>query len=245
MPEDPSAFETKVDDPRMALSIGPLSSKRDGLPLRCVGKWAYDKIFHLYQYFGIFTNDMKSKWSGLNYVEICSGPGRCVFKETAEEVDGTALAILQHNAFDMVGAALFMDNDQNTVDILRKRIDLLELGGKARAEVSDYTDTSGLRALLRSLPAGCLNLVLVDPTDCGIPLAAIRVIRDTLRRADLIITVADKMDAGRNLARAITGPGFAAARDKYSAFLDDNSFFEHPDHLSWRQPDTEQSRRAS
>jgi hypothetical protein len=43
------------------------------------------KIFHLIQYFGIFTIGMKSKWQGnINYIEICSGPGRCVNRENGE-----------------------------------------------------------------------------------------------------------------------------------------------------------------
>ena len=36
----------------------------DGLPIRCVGDWAVEKIFMLVQYFGIFSNGMKNKWAG-------------------------------------------------------------------------------------------------------------------------------------------------------------------------------------
>ncbi len=39
------------------------------LPVRCVGIWAYDKNFRLAQYFGIFSQGMRNKWSGLNYPE--------------------------------------------------------------------------------------------------------------------------------------------------------------------------------
>ena len=51
-------------------------SERDGLPVRCVGEWAYDKMYRLVQHFGTFAGGMSKKWVGLNYVEICSGPGR-------------------------------------------------------------------------------------------------------------------------------------------------------------------------
>ncbi len=64
----------------------------DGLPVRCVGSWAFEKSYRLTQYFGIFCLGMHNKWPALNYVEICSGPGRCVFREDGQEVDGTALA---------------------------------------------------------------------------------------------------------------------------------------------------------
>ncbi len=41
----------------------------------------------LAQYFGVFAGGMWKRWAGLNYIEICSGPGRCVSRETGEEVD--------------------------------------------------------------------------------------------------------------------------------------------------------------
>jgi len=63
----------------------------DGLPLRCVGEWAYDKINLLLKYFGAFTVAMKGKWAGgINYIEICSGPGRCIDRSRGREFDGTS-----------------------------------------------------------------------------------------------------------------------------------------------------------
>ena len=45
----------------------------DQLPVRCVGEWAMQKIFHLVQYFGIFSSGMKNSWGGnINYIEsVC------------------------------------------------------------------------------------------------------------------------------------------------------------------------------
>jgi len=62
-----------------------LVSVADGLPIRCVGEWGYEKIYRLVQYFNIFTKGMKNKWAGrLNYIEICSGPGRNIFRKNGE-----------------------------------------------------------------------------------------------------------------------------------------------------------------
>ena len=47
-------------------------SNLDSLSVRCVGDWAEEKIYLLYQYFGIFTKGMKNKWTEINYIEICS-----------------------------------------------------------------------------------------------------------------------------------------------------------------------------
>ena len=52
----------------------------DSLPVRCVGSWAKDKIYFLTRYFEIFAGGMKNKFD-LNYIEICSGPGRCICRE--------------------------------------------------------------------------------------------------------------------------------------------------------------------
>ena len=61
-----------------------VKSNLDSLSVRCVGDWAEEKIYLLYQYFGIFTKGMKNKWTEINYIEICSGPGRCINRGTRQ-----------------------------------------------------------------------------------------------------------------------------------------------------------------
>ena len=36
-------------------------SEFDNLPVRCVGSWAYEKIYRLCQYFGFFSSSMYQK----------------------------------------------------------------------------------------------------------------------------------------------------------------------------------------
>lgn len=203
-------------------------SELDGLRIRCVGSWAYQKVFHLYQYFGIFAGGMKNKW-GLNYVEICSGPGRCVFKETGEEVDGSALAIVGHEYFQHVAEAIFVDNDPQAVEILNHRLAKANVSDHARAVVGDYTDVDGLVELLQSLPSGNLNLVFVDPTDCSVPFAALEAIISHLKYVDFIINVPVHMDVGRNLSRATLDSGYQKSREKYARAIGDASFFSRDD----------------
>ena len=90
------------------------NSVLDSLPVRGVGPWAYDKIYRLVQYFGIFANGMKNQCKGLNYVEICSGPGL--------EIDGTALSIITHPVFPELRKALFVDASVQVVEALTARI---------------------------------------------------------------------------------------------------------------------------
>ena len=95
----------------------------DGLPVRCVGKWASQKIYYLLQYFQIFTEAMKDKWAGnIRYIEVCSGPGRCCTRDKHEQ-DGTALAVLKHPLFRYHKHALFFDFSENVITTLSRRID--------------------------------------------------------------------------------------------------------------------------
>ena len=88
----------------------------DGYPVRCVGKWASEKIYYLLQYFQIFTQGMKNRWDGnIRYIEVCSGPGRCCTRDR-NELDGTALAVLKHPLFVHHKQALFFDFSENVVD---------------------------------------------------------------------------------------------------------------------------------
>jgi hypothetical protein len=82
----------------------------DSGPVRCVGDWAYEKIHWLTRYFDIFSTGMRDHWEGLNYIEICSGPGRCILRESGEEVDGTALSIINSSSFAIISKGLFIDN---------------------------------------------------------------------------------------------------------------------------------------
>lgn len=205
----------------------------DGLPIRCVGSWAYKKVFRLAMYFGIFAQGMHKKWSGLNYIEICSGPGRCIYRDSKNETDGTALAIVNHPKFQLLSSATFIDYKKEIVDLLNRRILSTGKESRAKAVVGSYQDQDSIRSILRTIPTGCLNLVLVDPTDCSIPLETIRVIKNELKVADLIINVATYTDAGRNLRRVILNPEtFPNAKQKYGDFLGDHDFLRSESMLS-------------
>ena len=92
----------------------------DDLPIRPVGEWAYEKIYRLVQYFGIFAGGMKKRWPSLNYVEIGCGPGRCVLRENCLEIDGTALAIIRNPNFFSLQKAIFIDASPRVAEILNR-----------------------------------------------------------------------------------------------------------------------------
>ena len=207
-----------------------IKSTLDGLPLRCVGEWAYDKIYRLVQYFGIFASGMKNAWTGLNYVEICSGPGRCLIREDRTEMDGTALAIIRHKQFPVLQNAVFIDASPRVVDVLNQRIKNLGASRIARAAVGDYQQPDSICRILNGLPDGCLNLVFIDPTECDVPFSTLSRIVDHLDNADLLINFALGTDVTRNIIPAILSPTtHAAVREKYGGFLGSPDFCSRPD----------------
>lgn len=202
------------------------SSLEDSLPVRCVGEWSQKKIYFIAQYLGIFATGMHKKWK-LNYVEICSGPGKCIDRESGYEFDGTALSVLKHDSFKFLENAFFFDYDQNVVSILNQRIQGLQISN-AKAFVGDYLNANTICDVLRSqLTSESLNLVVIDPTDCSVPFSCIESLKATMRNMDIIINVATGTDFNRNVNNILSDPiKYADVKEKYEAFLHKRGFFD-------------------
>lgn len=202
----------------------------DGLPVRCVGKWASQKIYYLLQYFQIFTEAMKDKWAGnIRYIEVCSGPGRCCTRDKHEQ-DGTALAVLKHPLFRHHKHALFFDFSENVITTLSRRIDALGLSQRAHAILGDFNKPDTITSAMRYYGAGCLTLCLIDPTECNLPFETVRQIYEASgRKCDFIISFFEQNDFNRNGCDAVTNPSFIRARKKYSEFLGDYNFVRRSD----------------
>lgn len=205
----------------------------DGLPIRCVGEWGIQKIFHLVQYFGIFAQGMKNSWKqGLNYFEICSGPGRSISRNNGSEFDGTALSILKHKSFPILQKALFFDNNEVVVDTLNKRISSLNYAN-ATAFLGDYNYPDAICDILNEhISEGSLNLAFIDPTDCSVPFTLIRRIKQVVPNLDLIINLASGTDYNRNVVNALLNEdSYGQTVSKYSIFLGDGEFFSNPSNV--------------
>ncbi len=201
----------------------------DELPIRCVGEWAYDKIYRLVQYFGIFAGGMKKQWAALNYIEIGSGPGRCVVREDCTELDGTALAIIRNPRFSSIQKAILVDASPRVAKILDQRIGALGAAPVAKAVVGDYENASMICKVLDDLTPHSLNFVFIDPTECDVPFATIERIVDQLQNVDLLISVALGTDVNRNIVPAILSSTHLRAREKYERFLGAPGFCTQPE----------------
>ena len=211
-----------------------LNSKLDGLPLRCVGGWSKQKIFYLLKYFEIFAKAMHLKWDGnINYVEICSGTGRCIDRDSKLEFDGSSLAMLNKQEFQLLSNAIFVDFDNEVIGILKRRFKNLN-AGKYHVLHGDYTNSKPLVESLKSLidvKTG-LTLFFIDPTDCGLPFSLITRIKESFPNSDFIINVAIGTDFTRNVLGSIMNPeSYVRVRNKYIRFLGSKDFFNDPSTL--------------
>jgi three-Cys-motif partner protein len=220
-----------------------VDSVLDNLQMRCVGEWAYEKIYWLVQYFGIFSKGMHKRWQGLNYIELCSGPGRCVVRNTGEEIDGTSLAILNNPNSQYLQKVIFIDLNQNAVNILNKRIEKLGIQSKAKAVVGNYAKSEDIIALLKGLSQNCLNLAFIDPTQCDIPFETITAIVNNIPNLDLLINVSIGTDINRNIKQAVLDASYVNVRKKYELFLGDESFFRQASVMSAAQKGSMQELR--
>lgn len=202
------------------------ASEMDGLKIRCVGSWGQRKIHYLVKYFGIFTVGMHKIWKGdLNYLELCSGPGRCVFRESKAEVDGTALAIMNDPCFKHIKTATFIDFNDEVVSVLNERITNANKNDRAVARIGDYNNFTQIKQIMGAVPKNSLNMMLIDPTDCSLPFETIRIIKRELERVDLIINVPIFSDVGRNVSNAVLDPDkYKTVIEKYTRFIGDRKF---------------------
>jgi len=201
----------------------------DQLPVRCVGEWAMQKIFHLVQYFGIFSSGMKNSWGGnINYIEICSGTGRCINRTSGEEFNGTAMCILEHECYKHLKSAIFIDYNQRVIDTLNRRINERKIDN-AKALFGDYNDPVAIcKQILKETKGIGLNLVFIDPTDCSIPFSLLEELTKSLQHVDFIINIAIGTDVNRNIRHTIISPEtHKIVKEKYIQFLGNDSFYRN------------------
>lgn len=199
----------------------------DNLAIRCVGEWAHEKIHHLVNYFNIFTIGMKDKWEGnIYYIEICSGPGRCINRKNGYEFNGTSLCIVQNPAFQFLKKAIFFDYNSLVVDTLNERFRKKHIT-KAHAYLGDYNKPDQICDHIMSETQGRgLFLIFIDPTDCSVPFELVRNLRRRINNIDFIINLPIGFDFNRNIGNAINSPEtHKRVIEKYITFLGSDNIF--------------------
>lgn len=164
---------------------GDLIPASDGLPARYVGVQSKEKLHYHERYCSIFNRGMQYKWAHRIYVDLFSGPGRCVMDRTGEEIDGSpVIAAKTVPAFTQ----LFLnDFDANAVKALRGRLERLNVNS---VEYLAEDCNSAAVVIARQLDAirspSLLSLSFIDPTNWQIEFESVRLLSSG-RRMDLII----------------------------------------------------------
>ncbi len=154
----------------------------DGNMAMVAGPWAKGKLHYIRRYCYIFNTGMKDKWETRTYIDLFSGPGRCIIEETGEEIDGSPLIALQcgvpftHYFFNDVNAS-FMDS-------LRKRVSSTS---SANIRYFNIDCNEVVDYLLPQLPPSSLDFCFIDPFGWEIKFNSIRKLT-TRRRMDIAIT---------------------------------------------------------
>ena len=138
-----------------------LTRASDGLLALSVAEHAKEKEFALKNITGIFTQAMKNKWPGrLYYVDLFSGPGRCLIRHSNAETEGSPLIAAEADFTHYY----FADEDERSVDALEKRVAGINGTGK---QLHYYVGRAGetVDRVLRELPHPnrSLGLAFFDP----------------------------------------------------------------------------------
>jgi three-Cys-motif partner protein len=165
---------------------------QDGLPARLTGQWVREKEHYLERYLSIFTKGVRRKWQGkLSYIDLFSGPGRCVIRDTKEEVEGSPLVALNCDFASYV----FVDIPE-VLSILRARLknhpkssQITFIEGDCNAVIDEVRTTS---------PADHLTLAFIDPTGLQVQFSTVVQLVQN-RKMDLLMTIHLGMAVRMNL----------------------------------------------
>lgn len=203
----------------------------DGLKTRCVGGWGKDKVYFVASYVDIVGKALHRKFD-INYIEICSGPGRCIDYDTGEEFNGTPLAVLSAPGTRSLSNLFFFDINPKAIEILGKRVkqEALVFGAdspKVNVKVGDYLKSESIVDVVErseNYSSKNLNIILIDPTDLSVPYEMYDALMDLKGKTDFIINFAEGTDLKRNVVLAAEKPN-SSVGIKYSNALKNRNFF--------------------
>ena len=96
----------------------------DNLPVQCVGPWVEDKYFYLERYLNA-SCEVRRKFSDKSnavFIDLFTGPGKCVIKDSCVEINAGVLRALNREEAQFNETFLF-DISKNNIAALEKRID--------------------------------------------------------------------------------------------------------------------------
>ncbi len=175
---------------------------QDNLPVEKVGEWAKEKHDLLRFYVGISSGVRKNfnTRSQASYIDLFSGPGRSIVKETKEIIDGGAI-VAARESIDRFKDAHFStyhiaDVEASLVEACESRLRLLTESSNVKSYKGPAAST--VKQICRELNPYGLHFAFLDPYNLGeLDFSIIKSLAG-FTRMDMIIHVS-VMDLNRNL----------------------------------------------
>jgi len=171
-------------------------SKDDGLPVRDSGSWIEEKHRVLVYFAKIFATSMKPSkvkkgWKNRVYLELFSGPGRCLVRESGFEEHGSPLKVIDHEFTKFI----FVDISTVAARALEKR--LAQHPNADKVEIWNGDCAEVIKKL--TIPGDTLTLAFIDPT--GIAHAPFQLIESLRKktRCDILLNIQHTMGIKMNM----------------------------------------------
>jgi three-Cys-motif partner protein len=163
----------------------------DGLPLRPSGAWIDTKHRLLTYYADVFSRSMKRKWENRVYLELFSGPGKCLMRNSRSEADGSPLKVIDREFSKFI----FTEMNVAAAEALAQRLAPKPNSDKVEIWCGDCRDAINQI----KIPAGSLTFAFIDPTGIGhAPFSLIKSLREKTR-CDILINVQHAMGIKMNV----------------------------------------------
>lgn len=191
----------------------------DGMPIRESGPWIATKHELLAYYAHLFATGMKNKFRSRVYLELFSGPGKCVVRDTGKEELGSPLKVIGSEFTRFI----FTELRQPAAEALAAR--LSSYPGSERSEIWCGDCSDAIQHL--PIPRGSLTFAFIDPT--GIKHAPFSLIERLHRatRCDLLINIQHGMGIKMNVHQYTPD---AHERSALTRFLGNEGWKRLPQH---------------
>jgi three-Cys-motif partner protein len=135
----------------------------DGLPALLVSDHVREKEFAIERMIAIFNNGMQKKWNRRYYIDLFSGPGKCLIRGSREEVEGSP--ILAAKSRVQFTDYFLVDIYSDCLEALRTRINSLGLASQQDFNYYPGEADAVIDELVAELPDGqtSLGLAVIDP----------------------------------------------------------------------------------
>lgn len=171
--------------------IDPVSTV-DSLPIRPSGSWIDMKHRLLTHYAHMFATGMKNRWKQRIYLELFSGPGRCLIRGTTREEPGSPVKVIDHEFTRFI----FTEMNYAAARALESRLSAHSNSDRAEIWCGDCAEA------IRRIPfpqKDALTFAFIDPTGIGhAPFSLIRALHQATR-CDLLINVQHAMGIKMNI----------------------------------------------